>query len=93
MLISHSRNLSAGTIEHGTILQGNMVLYRLCTTVEDYGHQTEAKFADAKLFAAAPELLEALEACCRCLGLVDSSEEDIEALNLAEAAIRNAKGE
>ena len=56
--------LAAGTIEYGTILQGPFVLYRLkpCASYEDLNEaDKERLYADATLYAAAPEMLQALQ--------------------------------
>jgi hypothetical protein len=82
--------LTAGDLEYGTILQDGFVLYRLCHSVGDYGRSSERKYADSKLYAAAPDMLEALERIVTDLpSRRDWLDPDIE--KLARAAIAKAK--
>ena len=87
--------LEAGTIEYGTILKNNLVLYRLCQSVEDYGKGSEQKYADAKLYASAPALLESLKNMYSLARLkFGNLDPDANILfERAEAVLKQAEGE
>jgi hypothetical protein len=71
------------------------VRWRVCTlgkTITQIYRNDEHAEADARLIAAAPELLEALKAAEQCIGELSPTQARVEAMQMLQAAIAKATG-
>ena len=81
-----------GNISHNWQENG-MNYTRTIATILKYASEEERQ-ANASLIAAAPELLEALQSCIKCLTMDSDMEEDFSPeITLAKNAIKKATGE
>ena len=74
----------------GLVVRSSKSMHELCQIHSSYKYK-DAHKANARLIAAAPEILEALEDCER--NMIISTQADMARLDRIRAAIAKAKGE